>query len=70
MRAHPGVTSRATLDRVPWRSGDAGSNVTEVLVGRLRRKIDRDGLAVLLHTVRCAGYILTDREQPGAPDAT
>jgi DNA-binding response OmpR family regulator len=36
-------------------------------VGRVRREVDRDDDAPLLHTVRGAGYVLTDRG-PGAAD--
>lgn len=58
VRAFPGVTSREVLDHVPWRSGDASSNVTEVLVGRLRRKIGAAGGGVEIRAVRRAGYVL------------
>lgn len=57
-RAFPGVTARGALDRVPWRAGEVGSNVTEVLVGRLRRKIGAAGGGVEIHSVRRAGYVL------------
>jgi DNA-binding response OmpR family regulator len=57
-RAFPGVTPRETLDNVPWRAGEAGSNVTEVLVGRLRRKIGAAGGGVEIRAVRRAGYVL------------
>ena len=33
----------------------------EPLVGRVRRKVDRPGLVPLVHTVRGAGYAITDR---------
>ena len=58
VRAYPGVTSREALDRVPWRSGEPGSNVTEVLVGRLRRKIGAAGGGIEIRAVRRAGYVL------------
>jgi DNA-binding response OmpR family regulator len=65
-RAFPGVTSRATLDNVPWRSGEAGSNVTEVLVGRLRRKISAAGGGVEIRAVRRSGYVLRPESAIGA----
>ena len=37
---------------------DAGSNVVDVNVGYLRRKLDGDRDRPLLHTVRGAGYRL------------
>jgi DNA-binding response OmpR family regulator len=38
---------------------DPESNIVDVYVGYLRRKIDGDGEARLLHTVRGAGYTLS-----------
>ncbi len=37
---------------------DAESNIIDVYVGYLRRKIDADGEPRLLHTIRGAGYVL------------
>lgn len=37
---------------------DPGTNLIDVHMGRLRKKIDRPGLPALLHTVRGAGYAL------------
>jgi two-component system response regulator MprA len=39
---------------------DPVGNVVEVLIARLRRKVDLAGLPPLIHTVRGAGYMLTD----------
>jgi DNA-binding response OmpR family regulator len=38
---------------------DPESNVVDVYVGYLRRKIDGEGEPRLLHTVRGAGYMLS-----------
>ena len=40
---------------------DAESNIIDVYIGYLRRKIDADGLPPLLQTVRGAGYALKPR---------
>jgi DNA-binding response OmpR family regulator len=37
---------------------DPGTNVVDVLVSRLREKIDREFEPRLLHTVRGVGYVL------------
>lgn len=57
-RAHPGLTSRAVLDRRPDHERDVSSNVTEVLVARVRRKIAAAGGGIEIHAVRRSGYVL------------
>jgi two-component system OmpR family response regulator len=37
---------------------DPGTNVVDVLVSRLRDKVDEDFDTKLIHTVRGAGYVL------------
>lgn len=37
---------------------DPGTNLIDVHLGRLRRKVDRQGLAPLLHTIRGSGYAI------------
>lgn len=65
-RAYPGLTSRTVLDRRPDQERDVSSNVTEVLVARLRRKIAVAGGGVEIHAVRRSGYVL--RPMTEAPD--
>ncbi len=57
------VLSRQMIAQHVWGLGfDAESNVIDVYVGYLRRKIDRDREHRLLHTVRGAGYVLQVEE--------
>jgi DNA-binding response OmpR family regulator len=56
-RAYPSVAQRAALDRLPWRAAnDVSSNVTEVLVARLRHKLAAAGGGVAIRSVRRTGY--------------
>lgn len=61
---HPGtVLTRERISERAWDDNyDPLSNVIDVYVGRLRRKIDQPGEAPLVETVRGAGYRLA-----GAP---
>jgi DNA-binding response OmpR family regulator len=43
---------------------DPQTNVVDVLVCRLRNKIDRDFSSKLIHTIRGAGYVLKDAPAP------
>jgi DNA-binding response OmpR family regulator len=60
MMLHPGrVLDRLTLAEHVWDAGyDARSNVIEVIVGRLRRKLEERGEPQVLHTVKGVGYVL------------
>lgn len=40
---------------------DASSNVVDVYVGRLRRKLDQEGEPSVIETVRGRGYIMLSR---------
>lgn len=57
-RSYPGLTARAALDRRPDQERVVSSNVTEVLVARLRRKIAAAGGGVEINAVRRSGYVL------------
>lgn len=67
MRRPGAVVTRAQiLDHVWDDNFDPVGNVVDVLVGRLRRKLDPPQLIPLLHTVRGAGYLLSDRRPQDA----
>jgi two-component system, OmpR family, response regulator len=59
---HPGeVLSRERILERAWdEEFDSFSNIVDVYVGRLRRKLDRPGAGVVLETVRGAGYALRE----------
>jgi two-component system copper resistance phosphate regulon response regulator CusR len=52
------VTRSMLADHVWGERYDTLSNLIEVFINRLRRKIEVDGAPRLLHTVRGAGYVL------------
>jgi DNA-binding response OmpR family regulator len=59
MRAPGRVLTRQHLSEHAWDSNyDPFSNVIDVYIGRLRRKVDGDGEMPLIETVRGAGYRL------------
>jgi two-component system, OmpR family, copper resistance phosphate regulon response regulator CusR len=56
------TVTRDMLAREVWREPDGVlSNVIEVAVNALRRKVERPGERQLIHTVRGVGYALRDR---------
>jgi DNA-binding response OmpR family regulator len=57
-RAYPGLTARTALDRRPDQEHEVSSNVTEVLVARLRRKLAAAGGGIEINAVRRSGYVL------------
>jgi len=59
LREEGSVVSRQQLLRDVWRIGfDPGTNVVEVHVHRLRRKLEDAGAGAILQTVRGRGYAL------------
>ena len=55
------VLSRtALLDEVWGINFDIGTNVVDVYVSYLRKKIEKDGMAKLIHTVTGMGYVLKE----------
>ncbi|MEB0047516.1 MULTISPECIES: response regulator transcription factor [unclassified Pseudomonas] len=57
------VITRTMLFEAVWSySYDERTNVIEVHISRLRRKIDGEGDAPMIHTIRGAGYVLRSPE--------
>jgi two-component system copper resistance phosphate regulon response regulator CusR len=52
------VVPRETLAREVWKEPLVLTNIIDVYVRMLRKKLDRSGLAPLIRTVRGAGYVL------------
>lgn len=53
------VCGRAAISAAVWDENyDPFSNIIDVYVSRLRRKVDQPGMTPLIHTVRGAGYTL------------
>jgi two-component system copper resistance phosphate regulon response regulator CusR len=67
---NPGrVVSREEISRHVWdETFDPFSNVIEVYIGRLRKKIDGGEPVKLLHTRRGAGYVVEPRSGAAAED--
>lgn len=57
------VTRTMLLETIWGYNFDPQSNVIDVQVSRLRRKIDADAATPLIHTVRGAGYTLSDTHE-------
>jgi len=59
------VLGRAQISAHVWDENyDPLSNIIDVYLARLRKKVDLPGLPPLLHTVRGAGYTLDPRRDP------
>jgi two-component system copper resistance phosphate regulon response regulator CusR len=65
MRYHGQVVSRETLARDVWKETARTTpldNVIDVHIARLRRKVDADAGARLIHTIRGVGFMLREGE--------
>jgi two-component system copper resistance phosphate regulon response regulator CusR len=63
------VVGRAEIAEHVWdEEFDPFSNLIEVYVNRVRRKIDAESPQPLLHTRRGAGYVLSAGDEAGAAD--
>lgn len=61
LRAGQTVTRTEIWEHVYEFASQAASNVVDVYIGHLRRKLHGPGLAPLIHTVRGRGYLLGDQ---------
>lgn len=58
---NPGkVFSRFEIEEKVWPEYTGGSNVVDVYIGYLRRKLEEGGERRLIHTVRSVGYVLRE----------
>jgi DNA-binding response OmpR family regulator len=65
MRHHGHLVSREMLARDVWKEPRRATpldNVIDVQIARLRRKVDADGAARLIHTVRGVGFVVREGE--------
>jgi two-component system copper resistance phosphate regulon response regulator CusR len=65
LRHHGHVVSREMLAHDVWKEPRRATpidNVIDVQVARLRRKVDGDGQARLIHTVRGVGFVVREEE--------
>ncbi|NNM68582.1 MAG: response regulator transcription factor [Gallionella sp.] len=61
MRNSGQIITRTMLFESVWGYHfDPGTNIIDVHIGRLRRKVDAPGLSPLIHTVRGSGYTLNE----------
>ncbi len=61
MRNFGQVVTRTMLFESVWGYHfDPGTNIIDVHIGRLRRKVDVENLPQLIHTVRGSGYLLSE----------
>jgi two-component system OmpR family response regulator len=61
MRNFGQIITRTMLFESVWGYHfDPGTNIIDVHIGRLRRKVDSPGMSPLIHTVRGSGYMLNE----------
>jgi len=61
VRNHGRVMSRTLITEYAWGYNfDPGTNIVDVVINRVRKKVDRGHGPRLIHTVRGVGYVLRD----------
>jgi DNA-binding response OmpR family regulator len=59
MRHSPRVMSRTLITEYAWDYHfDPGTNIVDVVINRLRKKVDAGNVQKLVHTVRGVGYVI------------
>jgi two-component system, OmpR family, copper resistance phosphate regulon response regulator CusR len=70
MRNRGQVVSRSMITENVWGLGfESFSNLIDVHITRLRKRVDREFDCKLIHTVKGAGYILEEREESSTAEA-
>ncbi|MGH7658303.1 MAG: winged helix-turn-helix domain-containing protein, partial [Gemmatimonadales bacterium] len=65
MRHQGRVMSRTLITEYAWDYHfDPGTNIVDVVINRLRKKVDADFGTRLIHTVRGVGYVLREDQAP------
>jgi len=59
------VTRSMIIEHVWNLNFDCGTNVVDVYINYLRKKVDQSASCPLIHTIRGVGYLLSDREDAG-----
>ncbi|HKR09447.1 MAG TPA: winged helix-turn-helix domain-containing protein, partial [Gemmatimonadaceae bacterium] len=68
MRHAGRVMSRTLITEYAWGYHfDPGTNIVDVVINHLRKKIDANSSRKLIHTIRGVGYVI--REESAAPKA-
>ncbi|HEV3445611.1 MAG TPA: winged helix-turn-helix domain-containing protein, partial [Gemmataceae bacterium] len=66
LRHKSAIVTRAMLGREVWKEEDyALTNVIDVFISALRRKLEQAGKPSLIHTIKGVGYSLGVREEKG-----
>jgi DNA-binding response OmpR family regulator len=61
MRHTGRVMSRTLITEYAWGYHfDPGTNIVDVVINHLRKKIDANGAPKLIHTVRGVGYVIRE----------
>jgi DNA-binding response OmpR family regulator len=61
MRHSPRVMSRTLITEYAWDYHfDPGTNIVDVVINRIRKKVDSAASNKLVHTVRGVGYVVKD----------